>query len=204
MGYKRDGARRARSAKFYTVPTTTVPTGRDNETANSIARVAFLAHLETGLSVGGSARAANIGRATAYRWRGSDAEFARLWDEAIEAGTDEIEDALRKTALEGNVAACLAILKARRPEKWRERYEEPVKEKAIPAKPAVNGPGDAALLARSEQKLRVKQLEAEIIRLRQKFEPEKYRMEELAEAKKVMASMGIEQELLDMLDQPGN
>ncbi len=117
MNDKQKKPRRVRKGK-PSAALTVASEARDNETANTVARMTFLANLGTGISIGGSARAANIGRATAYRWRASDPEFSKQWDEALESGADEIEDALRKTALEGNVAACLAILNP-----WHKPYK---------------------------------------------------------------------------------
>ena len=52
----------------------------------------FLAILAEGGSVKLAAEKAKIGRRTAYEWREKDAAFAAAWDEAVEAGTDALED----------------------------------------------------------------------------------------------------------------
>jgi hypothetical protein len=104
----------------------------------------------TGGNVSRACAAINIGRSTAYEWRDQDAEFAAAWDEAVEAGLDDLEEEARRRALEGlmqkkftkNGAAIIdpatnqpyfervysdslmqMLLKAGRPEKYRDRQE---------------------------------------------------------------------------------
>lgn len=60
----------------------------------------FLATLETGASVGAAAEAAGVVRTAAYRWR-EDADFAVLWDDAYERGTDVLEDEAKRRAVDG-------------------------------------------------------------------------------------------------------
>ncbi len=102
---------------------------------------AFLAALTEGLSITAACEAAGIARRTVYNWRDADPDFAAAWDEAIDAGTDRLEDEARRRALEGSdkpvfykggeVGAIreysdtlmIFLLKARRPEKFRERHD---------------------------------------------------------------------------------
>jgi hypothetical protein len=65
------------------------------------AREAFLAGLAGGMSVTGSCRRAGLPRSTVYDWRGADPEFARQWEEAIESGTDLMEDEAVRRAVYG-------------------------------------------------------------------------------------------------------
>jgi hypothetical protein len=44
---------------------------------------------------------AGIGRRTAYDWRAADDEFRKAWDEAVEYGTDLIEDEALRRARDG-------------------------------------------------------------------------------------------------------
>jgi hypothetical protein len=60
----------------------------------------FLKQLAAGGSVTSAARAIGTGRSTVYQWRDDD-EFAALWDEAVKAGTDLIEDEAVRRAVEG-------------------------------------------------------------------------------------------------------
>lgn len=109
-------------------------------------RDVFVAALARGLSITGALDEARLARRTAYDWRNTDADFAALWEEAVEAGSDFIEDEARRRAVEGCEEPIVAmgkvarnedgsvmtvrkysdtlmtlILKARRPEKYRER-----------------------------------------------------------------------------------
>lgn len=105
-------------------------------------RQLFLVELEqTGGNVTSAAKRASISRRAAYEWRDADAEFAKEWDEAIEAGTDGLEQEARRRAYEGvdepvfyqgeecgtvrkySDTLLIFLLKGRRPEKYRERVQ---------------------------------------------------------------------------------
>ncbi len=64
-------------------------------------RETFLAALAAGWSVQAAADRAGWHRSRFYALRESDESFAQEWDEAIEAGCDVLEDALRVAASEG-------------------------------------------------------------------------------------------------------
>jgi Bacteriophage Sf6, terminase small subunit-like len=83
----------------------------------------ILTKLARGWSVAAACKAAKIGRQTYYDWREADAEFAKLCDDAIESGTDLLEDAATRQAIAGNPSMMALLLKARRPHKYRERVE---------------------------------------------------------------------------------
>ncbi len=53
-----------------------------------------------------------------YGWREGDAAFAAQWDEAWEVGTDRLEDLALKAAEAGSEKMLLALLKARRPQRY--------------------------------------------------------------------------------------
>ncbi len=82
----------------------------------------FLAALAAGHSVKTAADAAGIARQTVYRWRQEDEDFARAWDDAVEDGTDLLEDEALRRALEGSDTMLIFLLKARRPEKYRDTH----------------------------------------------------------------------------------
>ena len=84
------------------------------------ARKRFLDALATGLSVSAAASAAGIGRQTAYDLRNRDPDFAAAWDDALEAGTDVLEDEARRRALNGSDLLTIFLLKGRRPWKFRD------------------------------------------------------------------------------------
>jgi hypothetical protein len=100
----------------------------------------FLAVLrETGGNVSRACLAISLTRTRAYEWRDADPNFARAWDEAVELGTDELEEEARRRAYFGvdepvfyQGEACgtirkysdtllIFLLKGRRPERFRER-----------------------------------------------------------------------------------
>jgi hypothetical protein len=85
--------------------------------------------------------AASIARSTAYQWRDASPEFAAGWDEALDEAADRMEREAFRRAVEGTnepvfhqgqeVGAVrkysdtllIFLLKAARPEKYRERTE---------------------------------------------------------------------------------
>jgi len=61
-------------------------------------RALFVAALREGASIAMAARFAGVGRRTCYDRRDRDAEFARAWDEALEAGLSaRIRERTRRT-----------------------------------------------------------------------------------------------------------
>lgn len=118
-----------------------VPVSRRPQPFDAAAQERFLSALAKGLSVKAAVEAAGVGRRTPYSLRERDPEFARAWESAFEAGTDAYEDEARRRALEGvpepitfkgEVTGTVQrysdrllelVLKARRPEKYRERHE---------------------------------------------------------------------------------
>jgi hypothetical protein len=80
-------------------------------------RKAFLDALELGESETKAAMRAggNIGQFRA--WKNSDPDFAADWNDALEAGTDYLEDVATERAVEKSDALMLHMLKVRRPDK---------------------------------------------------------------------------------------
>lgn len=108
-------------------------------------RAAFLTSLiETGGNVSRACEAAGIARQRVYEWRSADADFAAAWDEAVEAGTDELEEEARRRAYEGvdepvfyqgetcgtvrkySDTLLIFLLKGRRPDKYRDSVKHEV------------------------------------------------------------------------------
>lgn len=105
------------------------------------ARERFLEVLRERANVSEAAASAKIARTTAYAWRQSDPEFASAWDNALEAAADALEAEAWRRAVSGierpiiwkgevtgtvreysdRLLECL--LRAHRPEKYRERYQ---------------------------------------------------------------------------------
>lgn len=106
---------------------------------NDLAKAVIIAALAAGSTVLLAAQEAGVNKTTAYRWRESDKDFAQAWDDALEEGTDRLEqEALRRARdgvskpvfHKGNVVGhvqeysdtlAIFLLKARRPEVYRER-----------------------------------------------------------------------------------
>lgn len=100
----------------------------------------FLAVLrETGGNVSRACNAISLTRTRVYEWRTADPLFAAAWDEAVELGTDELEEEARRRAFSGvdepvfyqgeecgavrrySDTLLIFLLKGRRPDKYRER-----------------------------------------------------------------------------------
>ena len=85
-------------------------------------RDVFLATLRDTGNVAYACRTADVCRSTAYLRRDKDPKFASLWDDALEDGLDLLEAVARRRAIEGSDTLLIFLLKANRPEKYRDRY----------------------------------------------------------------------------------
>lgn len=74
---------------------------------------------ETG-NVSKAAKGARVGRRTVYTHRAERSEFAERWKEAEALGADALEDECRKRAFGGSDTLMIFLLKAHKPEKYRE------------------------------------------------------------------------------------
>lgn len=98
--------------------------GRErSEQKRARAKERFLVALERVGTVTSAAKSAGIGRTTAYEWREDDEKFADAWDHAMEAKADELEESMFTRAVGGDTRAAEFMLKAMRPEKYRERHD---------------------------------------------------------------------------------
>ena len=86
-------------------------------------RTVFINALCEGWSVRGACDKARMARSAAYRWREEEPEFAAEWDAAIEEGTDVLEDEARRRAMEQYDTLMIFLLKARRPDKYKDRNQ---------------------------------------------------------------------------------
>lgn len=83
----------------------------------------FLLFLSEGNTVTLAARAIGVSRQAIYKFRDNDDSFRKLWDEAIEEGTETLENvAINRGKLNSDVLL-MFMLKARNPDKYRERIE---------------------------------------------------------------------------------
>lgn len=110
---------------------------RSNRTAKK--RDAFLLALEDSANVSKACKKAKLPRRTAYEWRDDDKEFRAEWDAALDRATDALEDEAIRRATEGTLkpvfykgtkcgtireysdTLLMFMLKARRPEKFKDR-----------------------------------------------------------------------------------
>jgi hypothetical protein len=84
---------------------------------------AFIATLRNTCNVRASCQAAGIARSKAYDHRDADKAFAKEWADAIEDGIEVLEAAARQRALGTSDTLMIFLLKAHRPEVYRERHE---------------------------------------------------------------------------------
>jgi hypothetical protein len=83
----------------------------------------FLKALSRNPNVALACRAAGINRTTAYRHREDIEAFALKWQEVLDASVDRVEAKAFELAYDGNERLIEFILKAYRPERFRERTE---------------------------------------------------------------------------------
>lgn len=87
------------------------------------AKRTFLQTLQETSNIAASCRAANVARKTVVEWRKKDTDFAESWDEAMEAGLDDLEQTARERAHDVSDLLLMFLLKANRPEKYRETIQ---------------------------------------------------------------------------------
>jgi hypothetical protein len=86
-------------------------------------RPAFLKGFAKAGTVTGGCTAARIHRTTAYRERRRNDKFAVAWDAVEHQVTDQLEETALTLALAGEVRLLEFLLKARRPEMYREHHQ---------------------------------------------------------------------------------
>ena len=72
-----------------------------------------------------------IGRTTLYEWKQKEPNIANTLKKGKEVVDFEVENALLKNALSGNVTAQIFWLKNRKKDQWREKIETNDEEKEI-------------------------------------------------------------------------
>ena len=96
--------------------------GRDVFTKRRNRRMlVFIDCLKKGLSIAGAAKHAHVNKSQLYIWRTKYPSFDDAWSNGLDEGCDFLEDVIRGHSLK-DWRAAESLLKARRPEKWRERY----------------------------------------------------------------------------------
>lgn len=96
-------------------------------------RALIIAFEQSGAHVSNTCKAVGISRKTFYEWKRKDQSFSDQVDEVAEAVVDNVESALYRNALEGNVTAQIFMLKCKGKERgYIERTEiSGVKDKPI-------------------------------------------------------------------------
>lgn len=92
-------------------------------------REPFLAALRNSGNVRASCLAAGVSRPVAYDHRKRSAKFRAAWDDAMEDAIDVLEAEARKRARASSDTLLIFLLKAHRPQLYRERYELTVVQK---------------------------------------------------------------------------
>jgi hypothetical protein len=110
----------------------------------------FIQWLGSGVSISKAAQLSRFARSSAYKWRSEDKVFAEKWDDAIEDGSDKLEDEAFRRAVTGTdkpvgfyqgAASSIVksysdnllifLLKARRPSKFGDKIEATANDKAM-------------------------------------------------------------------------
>ena len=103
----------------------------DGLNAQKRAKEAILAALREGATTAEAAEAGRVSRTTAWTWRQQDEAFALAYHDAEEHGTDSLEQVARRRAVEGSDTLLIFLLKARRPEKYRDRVDITAKVESV-------------------------------------------------------------------------
>jgi hypothetical protein len=80
----------------------------------------FLRVLAKTPSVKAACLAAGVSRMTAYRHRGTDAEFAEQWQDAIRHSVDDLEAVAFRLAADGDAGLIQFLLRCHRPEIYKD------------------------------------------------------------------------------------
>ena len=70
-----------------------------------------------------AAKVTGLGRRTIYNWRRDDPEFDEAFGTIRETLIEVLERSVYQQALDGDIQAAMFMLKAMRPEVYRDRYE---------------------------------------------------------------------------------
>ena len=88
---------------------------------SSARKAAFCEALVRGQTPEGAAKMAGVDRATAYRWKAADPAFAEQWDDARERKVEMVETTLYRMAVEKDLGAVIAFLRAYKPEVYNRK-----------------------------------------------------------------------------------
>lgn len=97
--------------------------------SNSTKKSVFLASLRAGNTVKNAATACGVHRRTLYDWRDQDPEFRAAWEDAIKESIEELEDEVRRRALDSSDKyshILLMFLLKKHDPSYRENYKREV------------------------------------------------------------------------------
>jgi hypothetical protein len=107
--------------------------GQDQQQHQYVWEEAFLISLRMHGVITAACLDAGISRTMAYKAKELDSDFAERWQDALEQACDVLEFEAKKRALVHSDTLMIFLLKAHRPEKYRDRVEVNLKVK--PSKP---------------------------------------------------------------------
>jgi hypothetical protein len=84
-------------------------------------QAAFLMALRASPGIALACRQAKVDRRTAYRARERDPAFAQAWDDALESGLDDLEQAVFQRARDASDTLAIFLLKCHRPERYSDK-----------------------------------------------------------------------------------
>jgi hypothetical protein len=114
----------------------TSPAAIDDSAAK---KTIVLAQIAEWPNLGLAAQAANVDRRTVWSWRQNDPAFAARYSEAMEIGITALEDEARQRAKTSSDVLLIFMLKAAKPEVYRERFEhQMVGKDGAPLQPVLN------------------------------------------------------------------
>lgn len=86
----------------------------------------ILKSIKKGSSINAACKAASLDVSTFWHWRRKDGRLDELVKSIYESRVAIVEDALYKSALDGNVTAQIFFLKNRAMDRWRDKQEQEV------------------------------------------------------------------------------
>lgn len=84
----------------------------------------FLSIVADGHSITYAARLVGMSRSRVYAIREVDAEFAEALEQAVQEGSEALEDVALSRAIEGSDTLLMFLLKGRMPEKYKDRVQQ--------------------------------------------------------------------------------
>ena len=90
----------------------------------------FLTAHQLGVSTTQGAHIAGVSRATLYRWRDEDPEFAQAWLESRDKTMEDLEVRAYKRAIEGNDRLLMFLLKSHMPLTYNKRQQPIIPDKS--------------------------------------------------------------------------